>query len=353
VSDADLELLLRHRGTHVRPAPRRQPPLPPFDPDDRGGQVHRVKPIELDIPARDNLFMKADFNGVTLDLARWGIPQPEKGRTLLDMQGANSTPAAMLMSPMLILYPRKIQDAHLTESAERNLTHYVISQDAWNAEANGVSISQQQVVEWARYLRSWGFFVVYWRGGTPVLNDPVLQALVNASVIDWYIAGGEVDRRGVTSEQYAGILDNALAITGRGIPIGAHFTANYPEGFPRDTFLINWADYDGQVHLCWQAEPTEPAGTQGARLYYARLRVNLGQIGGDGRLALNSRVCAFETMATAQLYAQEIPGYGPCDERYGKLRTLQLLYTTRLDPRIRAMDGGFGNGCGLPSGDNL
>ena len=69
-------------------------------------------------------------------------------------------------------------------------------------------------------------------------------------------------------------LDATLAVVGNGIPIGAHFTANYPVDFPRDTFLTNWSQYDGRVHLMWQANPADSAGKQAAMLYYAPERVN-------------------------------------------------------------------------------
>ncbi len=314
--------------------PKVQKTLPLFDQDDSGGIVHTVPPPELFIPSYpDNMFMRADFNGVTIDVNRWGIPPM--------LRGANSTPINMLMSPMMILYDRPWQDAHLTENAERYYTHYVISY--WNAVVNGFDITPQNFVDWAKYVQSWGFKVVYW-ASNPIVNDPFLIALVDNNVIDWSIPGEEVDSK-VTSEQYEVVLDNTLSIVANGVPVGAHFTANYPEGFPRDTHLTNWDKYDGRVHLCWQANPKESAGTQGARLYYARQRVNLGLIGGNGNVALNSRVYAFETMAEEQLY-------GRCDEEYCCLRSLELLYTTRLDNRIAAMSG-FGNGCRLRDGNKI
>lgn len=320
-----------------RPPAVRQPPLPPFDPNDAGGIVHTVPPPELVIPSGpDLMFMRADFNGVNLDRARWGGDPPM-------MLGANTTPRTMLMSPMMILYPRFWQDAHLTESAERGYSHYVISGDGWNLAENGFDATPAAIVQWARYVKSWGFSVVYWRG-EPILSDLILQALVDADVIDWSIPGGEVDRK-IIAERYELILDDTLDITANGIPVGAHFTANYPDGFPRDTFLTNWSKYDGRVHLCWQADQNEPAGTQGARLYYARQRVNLGLVGGNGIPAPNSRVYAFETQASAQLQGQ-------CTEAYGCLRSLELLYTTRNDDRIRPMSG-YGNGCRYPNGDPL
>ncbi len=319
---------------NLRPSPIPHAPLPPWDQNDpQYGEVHTVQPPELIIPAGvDNLFMRADFNGVTLDANRWGGHPPM-------LKGANSTPVDMLMTPMLSLYPRVWQDACLTEHAERGYSHFIIS--TWNDAVNGVTITPAMLADWARYVQSWGFKVVYWNGPL-TLNDPKLQALVDANAIDWCIPGEETDTH-ATAEQLEAVLDNVLAITANGIPIGAHFTANYPEGFPRDTMLTNWSKYDGKVHLCWQADQTQSAGHQAAMLYYARLRVSLGQIGGDGTPAPNSRIVAFETMASAQLQ-------GACTEEYGNLRTLELLYETRTDARVRPMDGGFGNGCRQKNG---
>jgi hypothetical protein len=189
---------------------------------------------------------------------------------------------------------------------------------------------------------------VHW-ASRPVEGDRFLGGLVDAHAVDFAIPGEEVDTK-VTAEQFGAILSDTLHITGGGIPLGAHFTSNFPEGFPRDTFfdgrsMPSFADYDGRVHLCWQANQNESAGTQAARLYYARQRVNLGAVGGDGRLAPNCRVYAFETMASKQLIGQ-------CSEGYGCLRSLELLYATRLSDQIRPMSGS-GNGIRQKDGTPL
>jgi hypothetical protein len=318
------ELLLL---SSTRPAPVKQPALPPWDPSDAGGIVHTTPPPELVIPkGYDNLFLRCDFNGITLDQARWGTPPV--------LVGANTTPVTMLMSPMLVLYPRYWQDAYLTEAAERNYSHIVIAADGWNLENNGYTPTPSKLVQWGQYLKSWGYRVILWRS-MPELPDPFLDAMLSAGVLDWYIYGEEVDGK-TNAMHYESDLFTLMDSIG--IPIGAHFTSNYPSGWPRDTFLTDWSPFDGKVHLMWQADQNDSAGTQGARLYYARQRVNLGLIG-DGSYshpAPNSRVYAFETMATAQLY-------GKCDEGYGNLRGLELLYTTRDNPGILPVSG-CGNG---------
>jgi hypothetical protein len=331
-------LLLDEEATSARPAPVPHAPLPPFDPDDAGGQVHRVPPPELIIPAHfaDPLFLRADFAGVTLDASRWGGSPPL-------LLGANSTPVDRLLTPMLILYPRLWQDRCLTEHAERGYDDFVISGDGWNLTANGLTPTPAAIVSWALYVQSWGFRVVYW-AATPMRSDPTLQALVDAHALSFAIPGEEVDTK-TTREQYDAVLTSTLGVVGHGIPVGAHFSSNFPEGFPRDTFLTDWSDFDGWVHLMYQADQNDLAGAQGARLYYARQRVNLGLVGGNGIPAPNSRVIAFETMATKQLYGQ-------CDEAYGNLRSLELLYTTRNDARILPVSG-WGNGCRLPDGSPL
>ena len=51
-----------------RPPVTPQLPLPPWDPSDSGGTVHTVPPPEFSAAwLADPLYMRADFNGVTLD----------------------------------------------------------------------------------------------------------------------------------------------------------------------------------------------------------------------------------------------------------------------------------------------
>lgn len=322
----------------VRPQPIRHKAIaPPWDPSDGGGTVHTSPPPELIIPqAPDPLFFRGDFAGMTVSANRWGrIPM---------MEGANSTPINMLMSPMLILYPRAIQDGYLTEAAERGYTHLTIAPDGWNLLENGMLPTPSQLLDWARYIKSWGFFVNYWTT-EPTMDDDYLTLLYQSGAVDTHVVGTEVDRK-VTAEQYEAILDHKLQVV-PGLPLLAHFTANYPSGFPRDTFLTDWSKYDGKVHLAWQADQDDSAGTQGARLYYARQRVNQGLIG-DGTFgpgAPHSRVVAYETMATNQLF-------GEATEEDGCRRSLELLYTTRLDSVILPVSGS-NNGIRQANGDPL
>lgn len=328
-------------GRGVKRLPRTpQPPLPPFDASDSFGDVHTVLPPESTI-GTDLEAIKADFNGVTI-AAKWGTPP--------FLVGANSTPLTMLMTPMAPLYPTHFQDAIFTEHASR-YTHFIVAPDGWNHAENGFAFTPQTYVSWCQRVRSWGFRVVHWQGD-PNPDHPCLLAALSAGVLSDIIFGEEVDGK-ITSEQYDAAL--RVLVNRTPLPIFAHFTPNYPEGFPRDTFLTNWADFDGRVHLAWQAgaygggptghPPTDSAGKMSAMLYYARRRVALGEVGGDGRQALRSKVIAFETMASDQLY-------GHCDEAYGNLRTWELLCATRNDDRIPAV-AGFGNGARYPDGSPI
>lgn len=299
----------------------------------------------------DPLFMRADFNGVTLDLNRWGSDLPF-------LVGANSTPLAMLMTPMAILYPRKWQDAILTEHAERGYDDFVFAPGGWNMAANGFTPTPANILAWAQYVKSWGFRNVLWYPDRPpadLAQDPFVTALLDAGVLDFYIHGKEVDSF-MTSQDFEASLQKADAYIGGRIPIGVHFTGDadrsmgYPLDFPRETFLNDWSPYDGRVHLCQQLIGLETdgstltlAGLQGAAMYYARLHVNCG-IGdaAKGPGAPNSRVIAFETMATAQLY-------GKCDEARGCLRSWELLCGTRDNPTARPVNGS-GNGLRRPDG---
>ena len=344
---------------HVRPRPVPQAPLPPWDSSDRGGLVHTTPPPEFQPPAGyDPLFMRGDFNGITIPGAytfTMGVGAtmtsgPYQGLVIPWKVGANSTPPTMLMSPMLPLYPRPVQDAWLTESALRDYSHVVIADGAWNDTENGFASSPAQTSAWAAYVKSWGNYVVLWRR-QPVVSgsDPYFLACLAAGVVDFYIPAEEIDTK-IEAEQLPPILTQALADCGKRVPIGVHFTANplrngdpmsagggYPLGFPRDTFLAGgatggWADVNGLVHLCLQSQQNNTAGTQGATLYYSRERVQLGTgDGGDGRPAPDSRVFLFETMASKQLMGQ-------CDEGYSCLRSLEMCYAP-AGPGMRMIDG--------------
>jgi hypothetical protein len=362
--------LLRGAGSsRLRPDPRPQPPLPPFDPNDAYGEVHTVLPPEQVIPPpfTDPAWLRADFNGVTLEgayaptdsaaiIANGGVTITTgrwAGLRIPFLIGANTTPPTMIMTPMLNLYPRAVQDAVLTEHAERGLDDLVIDPESWNGPSNGWTMgvggeSPSAVLAWCRYVQSWGFRVVLWRGDPTLGLDPMLQTLLEAGVVSFYVHGEEVDGK-MPSEAYERSLQGIDQHIGGRLPIGVHFTADggrhmgYPIGFPRDTFLNDWSLYNGRVHLCQQLDVDASAGLQGSSMYYARLHVNCG-IGdaAKGPGAPNSRVIAFETMATNQLY-------GRCDEAYGCLRTWELLCGTRSDGRARPVSG-FGNGGRCPNG---
>lgn len=308
--------------------------------------------------------MRGDFNGVQLSgtytptdtdtiKANGGVTMtsgPWNGLFIPYLVGANTTPPTMIMTPMLPLYPRKVQDAVLTEHAWRNYSHLTWDQHPWNLEENGMTFSIQQAIAFAKYIKSWGFFSQMWSGWPFDASNPMWGQLVNAKCIDIAIVGEEVDGK-VTSEQYDTTIRSLILGGGPldGIPACAHFTAGdrggYPIDFPRDTFVTNWADFNGKLHLALQQNPNQTAGTQGATTYYARQRVNLGLVGGDRRPAPDSIVFAFETMAESQLY-------GKCTEEYGNLRSLELLYCPADNPAIRAM-GGFNNGGRYPNGSGV
>lgn len=326
------------------------PIAPPFDQTDSGGIVHTDLPPEQVIPAHfsDPAFLRADFNGVTLDLNRWN---PKAPSPLPLLQGANSTPLQMIMTPMLIMYPKYWQDAVLTEHAERGYDDLIIDCEPWNASQNGQSFSPAQILDWLKYVKSWGFRPVIWRGDPTKGVDTMFQTLIDSGLVSFYIHGEEVDSR-MTSEAYEASLQQIDSYIKGRLPIGAHFTADgqrhmgYPIGMPRDTFLNDWSPYDGRVHLMWQGDQSASAGLMGAALYYARLHVNAG-IGDAARGpgAPHSRIIAFELRATDQFY-------GKLTEEQGNLCSWEMLCTTRNNPKILPVSG-FGNGCRYPNGQPL
>lgn len=363
-----MSFLLFQGSTRV--APVQQPAIaPPFDPSDQYGEVHTTPPPSWQPPAQP-YFMLADFTGVTIPGDYMGNPTtdgevrivsgPYTGLTIPFLVGANSTPPTMIMTPMLPMYPAPVQDAFLTEYLQRGYQDFVMAPSGWNFDQNGYHPSPNDLVAWAGKLKNLGLRVILWNGDP---NGPLdaLSALWAARCVDFYIVGEEIDSK-MPAEALPPLLDRCLAITGRMLPIGVHFTAtqfvdasgnripnggSYPIGFPRETFLAggatgSWADYNGLVHLCNQIFNDESAGLQGSLQGYAMRRVNLGMEGGDGRPAMNSRVYAFETMATSQLY-------GRCTELYGKLRSLELNY---CPPGLSGVQpiAGSGNGISEPDG---
>ena len=362
-----------------RPAPPPQPPLPPFDPSDSGGLVHTTAPPEFQ-PSTSPYFLRADFNGVTLQGAyQWnGQPAapgssitmtsgPWTGLVVPFLVGANSTPPTMIMTPMLILYPRAVQDAVLTEHAWRSYSDLIIADGAWNDTENGQAVAPAQIVDWAAYLRSWGFRVPLW-SREPVVGDPYFRALLAAQAVDFFVPGEEIAGK-IPAEGLLPVLDQALSDCGSGVPIGIHLAPNGPLGFPADTFLAGgqtgtWAQYNGKVHLCWESgnrtnnpSMSDPAGTMGALLYYARQMVQLGQSGDGpttGAGAPDSRVYVWELLATSQLEGVNngglsVPGAPVFNELYGKLRSLEMMYCPAGLPGI-SMVHGFGNGASYPDG---
>ena len=323
--------------------------------------MHTTPPPELVIPSKyDVLFMRGDFNGVTLPgtyspsdtasiIANSGCTITSgrwNGLFIPFINGANTTPPTMIMTPMLSVYwamgCTKLVNAVLTEHAERNYSHFITSGTTpWE----NAPISMDQAIAFGKIIKSWGFYNVIWKGDPTDTSN--WGPLVDAGLCDFAIVGEEVDGK-VTAQQYGSILDTVLAGPLNGIPSAAHFTSNFPVGFPRDTFfdgssMPGFDYYNGRVHLCWQADQNQTAGTQGAMMYYARQRVNLGGVGGNGNPAPNSFVFAYEIMASKQLVGQ-------CTEEYGCLRELELLYCPADNPSIAMVHGG-GNGLGrYPNG---
>jgi hypothetical protein len=397
-----------------RPAPVPHAAIaPPFDPNDEHGLVHTTLPPEQIIPPHftDPLFMRADFNGVCLAgeysptasddiVAAGGITMTSgrwTGLRVPFLPGANTTPPNMIMTPMLVMYPQDVIDAALTEHAERGYDDLIFGPEPWNAEANlaeaaayargpiirsaryprvrtlrpgsrrsrafqlstdGPSqhktYSPQQMLEWCRYVKSWGFRVVLWRGDPNRGIDPMFETLMQGGVVDFYGHGTEVDEVTI-KETYEASLDQIDRYIGGRIPISAHFTADadrkmgYPIGFPRNTYLNDWGPWNGRVHLLQQLAVDASAGLQGSSMWYARKHINCGI--GDAVTpgthgAPDSRIIAFETMAFAQLY-------GKCDENDGNLRDWELLCGTRDDLTCARPVSGFGNGCRYPNGDPI
>jgi hypothetical protein len=276
---------------------------------------------------------------------------PYKGLVIPWKVGANSTPPTMLMTPMLPLYPADVQAAAYLEHAKRGYKDFVVAAQVWNDAVNGYTSTPATAAANCAQAMAWGFRPILWNGSTqPPNGDPYFRACLSDGVVKFYIAGKEVGTGGLTSQQYGQVVATAISDCQGKIPVAMH-ALNYPDGFPQDTFLAGgstgpgWADFDGALHLCYEANNQDDLGTMGARLLYARLRVQLGQKGGDGRPAPNCRVYTFETLATSQLN-------GKADELTGKLYTLGLNYCPVPDPACTMIHGG-GNGISQTDGNQI
>lgn len=353
-------------GGGKRPAAVSHAPITPFDPNDSGGNVWTTLPPEQVIPDHftDPTWLRADFGGTTIPgdytPRDSGSIQAQGGVTITSgrwtglripfLPGANTTPATMLMTPMLVLYPPDVRAAFFTEQAERGYDDFIYDSTPWNAGP----LSDDQHRAWIAEIQSWGFRAVLWRGDPNWTNpvDGVLQTAVSAG-ITFYVHGEEADRK-VASEPYTAGLNLLDQFIGGRLPIGLHFTCGgdppdrplgYPIGMPRETFLNSWAPYNGRVHLCLQLNGTgASAGTQGAAMWYARLHVNAGQgEAAHGPGAPDSRVILFELPATQELN-------GVWSEEVGCRKSWQVLCGTRTNPICRPVNG-FANGCRYPNGD--
>lgn len=361
----------QRRPRSQRPRPRTQSPLPPFDPSIPGeGNVYTTLPPEFR-PATSRYFLQGNFGGVVLTgHFRWNGPQatpgssitmtdgPWQGLTFPFLVGASSTPPTLILTPMLPLYSRAVQDAVLTEHAWRAYPDFTVADVPWDADRNGVAWTPQQTVQWAQYVRSWGFRVPLW-SVAPINGDPTFRAMLNAHCVDFFVPGEEIatnpDHR-IPAEDLPPILDTALNDCGGGIPIAIHLTPYGPLRDPADTFLDggpnrgSWAQYNGKVGLAWEggnwsASPTEAdsAAMYGALLGYARRMVQTGK-SGDGDWGIAGPSCPIYVW---ELLAESMFD-GHYQEPYGDLRTWEMLCCP-ADPGCRMIDG-YNNGGRRPDG---
>jgi hypothetical protein len=354
--------VLGHGGGSNRPQPRQQLPLTPWDPSDGDGNVYHDLPPEQNVLDLDPAFMFGDFGCVTLSgnyfptesaaiIANGGttmIDGPWKGLFIPFLSEACTTPPTVIPTPMLIRYPRDVQDAVLTEHCWRGYRDFTVSPFPWGDSRDW---PPSEILAWCRYVMSWGFRIVLWYGGHPPDNGPDarLLPLFEGGVVGYYIHGKEVDLQyGTDADAYTRSVMNMDAYVNGRVPCGCHFSANgdremsYPIGLNRELYMRDWSIVDGRWHLMLQScghlgSTLTSAGRQASSAgYYARERVNLGGIGGTGKLALKSRTVNFECMADATFF-------GYCDETTAVRRSFELFCVPRNDARLLPI-AGSGNG---------
>ncbi len=317
----------------VRPAPRPQPSLGAYDPDDAGGVVSRSCPPEQTLPPD---MWRGDFGGVTLAVDPNTVP-------LVD--GCNTTPRNMMMSFLLPQYARLWQDIILTEHCWRSYTRFHL--DRWWWEHAG--LGPTQAVQLMAYIHgSYALTTSYWGMGTSdgqqdlngalALLMPTLNALIAAgpTVCERTILIVCEETNSCMSPATLDALVVAIApiCRGAGIRLRHHFTARYP-AWPNGGSPVDfWARQSalGVEGLCYQAIPTDPAGTMAAAMWDARRYM--------GQADPNLKLTAFELCAEEQLYGRRT-------EQDGCRLGLELTFATRGDTNYPPVDGYGGGGCRL------
>ena len=362
--------LLMGGGGSQRPQIVSHDPITPFldpSPDAGDNLLSTSLPLEQRIPDhfKDPLFIRADFNGVTLDgRYTWvGTDQNPQGVTITTgrwkglyipfLPGANSTPPTMIMTPMLPLYPEDVQAAVFTEHAERGYDDLIYSCEPWNESRMGVNLNPAQMLAFTQKVRGWGFRPFLWRGDSRFGIDPMFETLMQSGLISFYGHGTEVDLYVRSQDYEAGLQPIMNYINGR-IGVGFHASCDggrrlgYPFGFPRDTFLPDWSLYDGKLHLLSEQDPDADGAQVQYGLWGARLHINCGQgDGASGPGAPHSRTILFEYKATNQLYGQ-------ADETDGARMGWYGLCSIRdtAHPQVLPISG-FGNGGRYPDGSAI
>jgi hypothetical protein len=317
------------KPTPIRPAGKQQPSLGAYDPDDPGGAVSRSCPPEQLMPLD---MWRGDFGCVTINQDPASVPL---------VPGCNTTPQNAMISFLLPFYNRQWQDIQLTEHCWRSYTYLHL--DRVNADRAGLSATQ--FVQLMAYVQSWGFRTSYWGMGTPDgqqdLNGALglLMPTINALVA----AGPTVSSKATllfceeTNSCMSPATLDALVVAvapickANGIRMRHHFTSRYPawptEGMSNVDFWARQSSL-GVEGLCYQAIPTDPAGTMMAAMWDTR--------GYMGRADINLKLTAFELRAEEQLFGRK-------NEQDGCRTGLEATFATRGSTNYPAVDG-YGNG---------
>ncbi len=362
-------LLLGGTGSRRPPAVQQPAIAPPFDPNDPGGLVHTVLPPEQTIPtAPSRTWMNGDA---------WGVELPEDPPWV---PGCNTTPLRMIMSYLLPWYSlpqyggTKQVDKNLTAHCKRGYWTHLLSKG--NSDEAGLSLSQ--FLDLIAYVQSWGFFTPIWPfslgnprnanwAETAPFIEPFLHALVDRGLAEKssIVLGGELNNWNRPGPDG---LDDIIAHTAAicrpaDLDLWLHFGRNYP-GWPIGGFQYAprpdlhdeveawwaWLHSLGVKGICVQLDQDDTAGAQGGRMWGIRYRL--------AHASPELRCVAFETCATNQMYYGDhmkpigMPGGGHVyDERYGKLRSWQLVCGTRgWEATDAPAVSGSNNGLSYPDG---
>lgn len=333
-----LFVLASGKGTHPRPAPVNQGPLPPLD--TTGTPTTTLSPNQRALPSvADKRFWRENAWSMTIPNLPWlagatSSKQPE--RCLTWFLGASA------WQPYI--------DTILTTACLKGYTHFTLS---WPDCRDYCGMSVAAFTALASYVKSWGFYVhVKWwaKNSNTAWSDPqnstwavmqpwvtpVLSSLMNAGAIDC-CSPWEWNANNIAGPQGEEILDGVCALVKpAGVDAWIHFS---PE--------VTWWGADGSNRFDWW-RARMAAGHVG--IHYQAQPPSVWDMGTRQARYLDSIGNQTWVNTGAQFVAWEADGVDQFDNAQPDEATSAMhAYLDLCTPGIIPVSG-FGDGCWLPDG---